>query len=271
VVVAVFRTSVSTAVFQSGALGTTQSFELEDVVKKLAELGFNGIEILPYDIDEVNVSLCRTLPGGMAVSAVASGGINFHYGVTLLDLAEEKRATSLRLMKRYVMLAHEIGSPLVLIGSVIGKIEPSIDRETATRWLTGSLTSCGEYAAEVGVSLAIEPVNRYERNFLNNVEEGLGIIRLIRADNIHLLLDTFHMNIEEPSICDSLRKAGSEVVHVHVADSNRWPPGFGHLNFESISAVLKEIGYRGFLSLECLPKPDLATALEKGLRHIQLL
>lgn len=266
-----FRISVSTAVFQSGALGTTEGFELENVIDKLAELGYDGIEILPYDLDEVNVSLCRALPGGMSVSAVASGGISYHYGMTLLDPAEEERATTLRLMKKYVKLAHDIAAPLVLIGSAIGKIEPSVGREKATKWLTESLRTCGKYAAEMNVSLALEPINRYERNFLNNVEEGLGIIRLIRADNIHLLLDTFHMNIEEPSISDSIRKAGGEVVHVHVADSNRWPPGVGHLNFESIAAALKEIGYRGFLSLECLPKPDLATALEKGLRHIRLL
>jgi sugar phosphate isomerase/epimerase len=267
----VVRTSASTAVFQSGALGTTEGFELEKVVDKLAELGYNGIEILPYDPDEVDVSLCRKLPGGMSVSAVASGGITFRHGVTFLDLDEEKRAMTLHLMKKCVRLAHDIGAPLVLIGSAIGKIEPSVDGERAAKWLTESLRSCGKYAAQMNVSLALEPINRYERNFLNNVDEGLDIIGLIHADNIHLLLDTFHMNIEEPSIGDSIRKAGKELAHVHIADSNRWPPGFGHVNFESIIGALKEIGYRGFLSLECLPKPDVATALEKGLQYIRLL
>jgi sugar phosphate isomerase/epimerase len=265
------RISVSTAVFQSGALGTTQKFELKNVVGNLAELGYDGIEILPYDPDEVDLSLCRALPGGMAVSAVASGGISFHHGVTFLDPAEEKRAASLRLMKRYVRLAYDIGAPLVLIGSAIGKIDASIDREKATSRLADSLRTCAEYAADMNVSLALEPINRYERNFLNTVDDGLETIKLIGAENVHLLLDTFHMNIEEPSIGDSIRRAGKEAAHVHVADSNRWPPGFGHLNFESIIAALKEIGYQGFLSLECLPKPDLATALEKGLRHIRLL
>jgi sugar phosphate isomerase/epimerase len=232
-------------------------------------LGCNGIELLPYDPEEVNTSLCRKLPGGIVISALASGGISFHHGVTLLDPEEKRRAASLRLMMRYVKLAYEIGVPLVLIGSAIGKIEPWVDRERATKWLTDSLKKCGEYAAKMGVSLALEPLNRYERNFLNTVDDGLAIIGLVRADNIHLLLDTFHMNIEERSIGDSIRTAGKQVVHVHVADSNRWPPGFGHLNFDSIIAALKEIGYGGFLSLECLPKPDLAMALDKGIRYIQ--
>lgn len=262
---------MSSAVFQSGALGTTEKFELENVVEKLAELGYNGIEILPYDPDEVNVSFCKTLPGGMGVSAIASGGISFRHGITLLDPAEEKRAASLRLMKRYVKLAYDLNAPLVLIGSAIGKIEPSIGRERATKWLVDSLRNCSEYAAQMNVSLALEPINRYERNFLNNVDDGLDILRLARAENIHLLLDTFHMNIEEASIGNSIRKTGKHVVHVHLADSNRWPPGFGHMDFKSIIHDLEEIGYAGFLSLECLPKPDAATALESGIRYIRAL
>jgi sugar phosphate isomerase/epimerase len=79
------------------------------------------------------------------------------------------------------------------------------------------------------------------------------------------------MNIEEASIGNSIRKAGKHVVHVHLADSNRWPPGFGHMDFKSIIHDLKEIGYAGFLSLECLPKPDAATALESGIRYIRAL
>jgi sugar phosphate isomerase/epimerase len=241
------------------------------MLQSLQQLGYDGIEILPYDPDEVNVPKIRVLARGIAISAVASGAISFRYNVSFLDPAEEKRAASATLMKRYVKLARDLNAPLVLIGSAIGKIEPSMDRERATKRLVDSLRSCGEYAAQMDVSLAIEPVNRYERNWLNTVDEGLNIIRLTGAENIHLLLDTFHMNIEEASIGDSIRKAGKEAVHVHVADSNRWPPGFGHLNFKNIIAVLEEIGYAGFLSLECLPKPDPATALERGVRYIRAL
>jgi len=266
-----FKTSVSTAVFQSGALGTTEKLELKNLVEKLAELGYNGIESLPYDPDEVDVSFYKTLPGGMTVSAVASGGISFRHGVTFLDPAEEKRAASLRLMKRYVKLAYDLNAPMVLIGSAIGKIESSIDRERAIGWLVDSLKSCSHYAEQMNVSLAIEPINRYERNFLNSVDDGLDILRLTGAENVHLLLDTFHMNIEEASIRNSIRKAGKEVVHVHLADSNRWPPGFGHMDFKSIIHDLREIEYAGFLSLECLPKPDAATALESGIRYIGAL
>jgi sugar phosphate isomerase/epimerase len=238
-------------------------------MQTLKELGYDGIEILPYDPDEIEVSEIKTL--GMSISAIASGAIGFRYAVSFLDPAENKRAISVSLMKRYVRLAHDLGAPLVLVGSAIGKIEPSIDIGRATEWLVGCLRASAEYAAEAGVSLAIGPINRFETNCMNNVDEVLAMIRLTGRENIHLVLDTFHMNIEEASIEDSIGRAGEEVVHVHMADSNRWPPGFGHLNFESITAALKGIRYSGFLSLECLPKPDLATALEKGLRYIRPL
>jgi sugar phosphate isomerase/epimerase len=77
------------------------------------------------------------------------------------------------------------------------------------------------------------------------------------------------MNIEEPVIEHSIKMAGAEVFHVHVADSNRWPPGYGHVNFKSVLEALEEIGYDHYLSLECLPKPDLDTALAKGIDYLK--
>ncbi len=80
-----------------------------------------------------------------------------------------------------------------------------------------------------------------------------------------LLLDTYHMNIEEPSIETSIRAAGPRIYHFHVADSNRWPPGGGHLDFAAILRALAATGYGGFVSGEFLPAPDAATAAQRGL------
>ena len=82
-----------------------------------------------------------------------------------------------------------------------------------------------------GIRLALEPINRYETTLINNAAQGLELIERVGADNFGLLLDTFHMNIEEPSIEDSIRQTGDRIFHFHVADSNRWYPGAGHLDF----------------------------------------
>ncbi|MFX0197767.1 MAG: TIM barrel protein [Candidatus Hodarchaeota archaeon] len=266
------KTSISTAIFISAALGTKSEYELEKVIPHLKSLGYEGIEILPYDPLQINVSSVKNiLRDQMEISAIATGAISFNYKATLLDLEESKRLVSLNLLERYIDLAYELEAANVLIGSVIGKIKSKENRTDSTKWLVEGLRRSCEYARKLGVTLAIEPINRYERNFLNTVEEGLNIIKLVNSDNIHLLLDTFHMNIEERSIEYAIKIAGEEVVHVHVADSNRWPPGYGHLDFESIINALNEIGYDGYLSIECLPKPDLDTALRKSIDNLKYI
>ena len=102
-----------------------------------------------------------------------------------------------------------------------------------------------------------------ETDLIVTVSEGLELIEKVGADNFGLLLDTFHMNIEEPSIEQSIRRAGDSIFHFHVADSNRWYPGAGHLDFKLIVDVLNEIDYTGYLSAEILPLPNPDTCAEE--------
>ena len=116
---------------------------------------------------------------------------------------------------------------------------------------------------------ALEPLNRYETDLVHTVAEGLDLLRRVGADNLGLLLDTFHMNIEEPVIEDGIRACGNRIFHFHVADSNRWYPGAGHLDFASIVQSLSASGYRGYVSGEFVPMPDADTASQRGLAHLR--
>ena len=98
------------------------------------------------------------------------------------------------------------------------------------------------YAAERGVRIAIEPINRYEADFIHSTADGLRMIADLGYDNLGLMLDVYHMNIEDPSIEASLAAAGDRLWHVHIADSNRRYPGSGHLPFDSIFATLRRWG-----------------------------
>ena len=124
---------------------------------------------------------------------------------------------------------------------------------------------------ESGVRIALEPINRYETTLVNNVAQGLALIDRVGADNLGLLFDTFHANIEEPSIEESLLAAGGRLFHVHVADSNRWYPGAGHLDFAQILDVVARSGYGGFVSGEFMPRPDADTAAERAIAHLRSL
>jgi sugar phosphate isomerase/epimerase len=101
-------------------------------------------------------------------------------------------------------------------------------------YLVEAIRECAAAAAETGVRFALEPLNRYETDLVHTVAEGLELADRIGAENFGLLLDTFHMNIEEPVIEDSIRACGNRIFHFHVADSNRWYPGAGHLDFGTI-------------------------------------
>jgi sugar phosphate isomerase/epimerase len=136
-------------------------------------------------------------------------------------------------------------------------------------FLVEAIRECAEAAAGTGVRFALEPMNRYETDLIHTVADGLELIDRVGAPNFGLLLDTFHMNIEEPSIEDGIRTCGDRVFHVHVADSNRWHPGAGHLDFPSILETLSAIGYDGFVSGEFLPLPDADTAARRALDHLK--
>jgi sugar phosphate isomerase/epimerase len=136
-------------------------------------------------------------------------------------------------------------------------------------YLLDCLQECARAAMEEGVRLAIEPINRYETDLVNTVDEGLELIRQVDVSSLGLLLDTFHMNIEEPDIEESILRAGKHLFHFHLADSNRRHPGAGHLDFTSICNVLKSTGYTGWVSGEFLPYPDADTAAERGIKYLR--
>lgn len=97
----------------------------------------------------------------------------------------------------------------------------------------------------------------------------MEVIRRVGAQNLGLLLDTFHMNIEEPNIAESIRACGDRLFHFHVADSNRWYPGAGHLDFPSILGALRATGYSGFVSAEYVPLPDAESSAAYALAHLR--
>ena len=98
-----------------------------------------------------------------------------------------------------------------------------------------------------------------------------GLVKSVGAANFGLLLDTFHMNIEEPQINQSIEMCAERIFHFHVADSNRWYPGAGHLDFDSILKTLAATGYQGYVSGEFLPKPDANTAAKKSIDYLNTL
>jgi sugar phosphate isomerase/epimerase len=158
---------------------------------------------------------------------------------------------------------------MVLIGWVRGNWKGNEER--ARKSFIDAMQKCGRFAGDKGVLLGIEPINRYEIDSIQTIDEAVAVLDETGLPNIGVVADTFHMNIEEDKpIYESIRRCEDRLFHVHIADNNRKPPGAGHLPFRRFFKTLDKIGYDRFVSIEISPcLPDFGTAVEKSIRYLR--
>jgi 5-keto-L-gluconate epimerase len=243
--------------------------DFEANVARIAAMGYRGVELAIRDPRLVDVSALDAVLRryGLAVPAIGTGQAWGEEGLSFTDPDPSIRAAAIERVRLHVPLAAHWGA-VVIIGLLRGVVRPGVDRSQAEAWLVEALCDCSREAEPEGVRLALEPINRYETTLINSAAQGLELIERVGTPNFGLLLDTFHMNIEEPSIEQSIADVGPRIFHFHVADSNRWYPGSGHLEFRSILAALRATGYDGWVSGEFMPRPDALTAAAKAIEHL---
>jgi sugar phosphate isomerase/epimerase len=246
--------------------------ELETNLAQIASLGYDGVELAIRDPKLVDLDLLDGFVQklGLRVPAIGTGQAWGEDGLSLTDPDLEVRHAAIERVKSHIPLAAHFDA-VIIIGLVRGIVKPGVDHAQAMDWLVEALHECSDAARPHDVRLALEPINRYETTLINNAAEGMHLIERVGADNFGLLLDTFHMNIEEADIAISIRDCGERIYHFHVADSNRWYPGAGHLDFGSILTELFTTGYQGWISGEFIPKPDASTAAKENINHLRRL
>lgn len=129
-----------------------------------------------------------------------------------------------------------------------------------------TLRAAAEFAADVGIRLALEPLNRYETDLVNTVEQGLELCDLVGLPNVGLTLDTYHMNIEERSVGAAVAAAGRRCFHVQASENDRGIPGTGHVTWGEVAAALDDIAYAGSVVIESFVPtiPEIARAVSFG-------
>lgn len=235
-----------------------------------AELGFDAVEVFPRSAADLDVGLLRNCldQRGLKLAAMGTGAGWVVNRLRLTDPDESIRLHARRFVAAIVETAGQFGAPAI-IGSMQGRSEGALSHEQHLVWLAEALDELASRAADHGTTLLIEPLNRYETNLLTTVADSVKLIRTLKATNVRLLCDLFHMNIEETDIASALRAAGPLVGHVHFADSNRRAIGFGHTHVPPIIEALRSIGYGGYLSAEILPQPDSLTAAKQTIQSFQ--
>jgi sugar phosphate isomerase/epimerase len=268
--------------------------DFEENVARIASYGYDGVELHIRDPKLVDGDELEAVvkEHGLEVPAIGTGQAwgEEHLSFTSDDPAIRRAA--IERIKSHVALAGRF-SAVIILGLIRGITPRGQSHEQSMAYLVDALQECsatvpdpapvspgprGEAraggigkgrAADQRVRFALEPLNRYETDLIHTVEDGMDLVRRVGAENFGLLLDTFHMNIEEPSIEESIRACGDHIFHFHVADSNRWHPGAGHLDFSRILAALRETGYAGYVSGEFMPLPDAQTGAQRAIEHLR--
>ncbi|MBS7611787.1 sugar phosphate isomerase/epimerase [Candidatus Bathyarchaeota archaeon] len=236
--------------------------ELPEVLNLAAEFGFKGVEYNipnPFEVDFERL-LRLTEDYGLRISAISTGSAYLEYGLTITHPDFSIREKALKFMRKYIehASAHNSG---VVVGLIRGRRNDRAVEEIAES-LISSIKMLEDHCLNYNVFLLIEPLNRYETDYINNVEEALRIVEQT-GNYVKLLLDTFHMNIEERNIRDAILRAGRNIGHVHIAENNRLPPGLGSIGWKNVVHHLYRVGFNGYLSLEALPRPSFKEALKQ--------
>ncbi len=236
--------------------------KLEDGLKAAAANRFNAVEISLRDPDSVDLDwIARKLDEyHLQFSAIATGQSYLHDQLSFFTSSPGVAKSAVKRVQRFIEFAERFGAN-VIIGGIRGKLSGNVEEHQDQRSVgIKSIQQCANFALDHGVTLLLEPINRYETNLVNSAADGLEMLAEINFPNVKLLMDTFHMNIEERDIQASIERVGEHLGYVHFADSNRWAPGQGHIRFHEILTSLRKINYQGYISAEILPLPDHQTA-----------
>lgn len=227
--------------------------EWREALVRAKESGFDGVELAITNPDLLEAAAVAEVLAAedLRMLSITTGQAAGIEGLSLSSANADIRRRAVDRIKANMAFAEPFGA-IVIIGSLRGADGDPDLLEDSLRALARSNRS---------VNLALEPLNRYESRLVNTIDDALRVIDRTGAENVGILFDTFHASIEEASIEDAIRQAGDRLLHVHLADSNRWVPGNGHTDFSAISDTLVEIDYEGSLVVESLPLPDEAELL----------
>jgi len=251
--------------------GMVPGSSLEEKLENLEKYGYDGIEFggrnLWERVDEINKAAAK--------SKVKPASICAGFGGCLLDPAKGERDRAVEDIKRLLSAAADIGAVGLIAVPIFGPPRiPDLSPyksavELEKELLLKLLDDIGAHAEKVGAVLLVEPLNRYETHLLRRLEDAVDVCRRVGNPNVKIMADFFHMSIEEADIPASIRKAGEWIAHVHLADSNRLLPGFGHTDFKAGFAALKEVGFANYMALECGIPGDPAVELPRCAQYLR--
>lgn len=265
----------------------TASFDLGDasLLGQVRQWGFDGIEIARFSFDGFPARLLREAVRNEGLEPVLCSALTGQTSLVSEDPAVRRSATDF--LRRAIEAAAELGSALLVgpylapVGGLTGR------RATGDEWRRGveGIAGLTGWLREHGVTLALEPLNRFETYLMTTAAEARRFCDEVHDPYVGVLFDTFHANIEEKRLGDAIRMLGPRLAHVHVCENDRGVPGTGHVDWDDVFSALRETGYDGWCVIEsfgsCVPEiaaaacvwrdfaPDAETLAREGLAFLR--
>ena len=239
---------------------TAEHFHL---FKRMRELGYDFVELLVPEPGEIDLAVARRALEDAELGVVLAARVNLERNLSSHDKDAHRAGID---YLRYaadcaVALGATIvggpltGNPLVFAGRAPAPVSED-ERLRRKEWSVLGLKEAGDHAAKTGVLLAVEPLNRFESDVLCTTHQALELLDAVNHPSVKLMLDTFHMHMEEASIAEAIRLAGDRLVHFQANENHRGFPGTGSTDWVAVGRALREIGYNGPISLEPFRRND---------------
>lgn len=223
-----------------------------DLVEKVKGFGFDLLEVAVEDPSVIELPPLKAALEQHELGVITCGA--FGPGRNLSSLDPSERDAAKEYLRWMVEAAEYLESPLVIgpMYSAVGKarLESEEDRRREWRYAVNGLKEMAALAADHGIKLAFEPLNRFETDMVNVAAQGLELIEAVGADNLGLHLDTFHMHLEEKDSAAAIQKAGDRLFHLHACENDRGVPGSGQVQWRPIFEALAAIDYSGDVVIE---------------------
>ena len=243
---------------------------LEDSFRVLSELGYDGVEFMTLNPGELSVDEIKRLEEryGLKVVLVCTGEIFGQLGLSYADPDAEVRAEAVRRTKEIIDFAAALDAK-INIGRIRGQYRRELTKEETETYAVEAFRTIADYAAPKGVDIALESVTIMQTNFINTLAEAAAMVDRVDRSNFRLMMDVFHLNLEEKDLFAAIRRYSNYNIHVHLADNNRRYPGHCGLDFEKILRTFHETGYDGAFTTEIYQIPDMKGAARGAAEHLR--
>jgi len=228
------------------------SNETFDLIPKVKEMGFDTIEIAVENLNNIDLPKLNSLLKENELSIILCGAFGLTRDISNMD--ENIRNIGKAYIIDCIKMAEALDCKLFSgpIYSAVGKTRmvSSEQKKQEWAWCVENLKEISPIAQAAGVTIGIEPLNRFETDMINLVDQALDLIQDVGSDVYKVHIDMFHSNIEEKSIPDTIRKLGNQLCHLHACENDRGAPGSGHQDWIGVRDALNEIGYKGSAVIE---------------------